>query len=106
MYTKNGERYRKDDEEIQKQAQELEAESHIRGRQALRSHFGEVFLEICDCVGITCNPYQTSHVLVRSDGGRRDRRGHRGNSLLGLLTAQAKSFFPDACRFPILPVRY
>ena len=45
-YTKNGERYRKDDEEIQKQAQELESESHVRGRQALRSHFGEVFLEI------------------------------------------------------------
>jgi hypothetical protein len=45
-YTKNAERYRKDDEEIQKQAQELEGESHIRGRQALRLHFGEVFLEI------------------------------------------------------------
>src|ERR1700692_2511648 len=45
-YTKNAERYRKDDEEIQKQAQELENESHIRGRQALRLHFGEVFLEI------------------------------------------------------------
>jgi hypothetical protein len=45
-YTKNGERYRKDDDEIQKQAQELENESHVRGRQALRLHFGEVFLEI------------------------------------------------------------
>jgi len=45
-YIKNADRYRKDDEEIQKQAQELEAESHIRGRQALRLHFGEVFLEI------------------------------------------------------------
>ena len=45
-YTKNAERYRKDDEEIQKQAQELERESHLRGRQALRLHFGEVFLEI------------------------------------------------------------
>jgi len=45
-YTKNAERYRKEDEEIQKQAQELENESHIKGRQALRLHFGEVFLEI------------------------------------------------------------
>jgi hypothetical protein len=45
-YTKNAERYRKDDEEIQKQAQELESESHVRGHQALRLHFGEVFLEI------------------------------------------------------------
>lgn len=45
-YTKNAERYRKDDEEIQKQAQELEKESHVRGHQALRLHFGEVFLEI------------------------------------------------------------
>src|SRR6266852_3279280 len=45
-YTKNAERYRKDDEEIQKQAQVLENESHVRGHQALRLHFGEVFLEI------------------------------------------------------------
>jgi uncharacterized protein DUF4337 len=45
-YTKNAERYRKDDEEIQKQAQDLEQESHVRGHQALRLHFGEVFLEI------------------------------------------------------------
>jgi hypothetical protein len=45
-YTKNAERYRKDDDEIQKQAQELEQESHVRGHQALRLHFGEVFLEI------------------------------------------------------------
>lgn len=46
MYGKNVEKYRKDDEEIQKKAQELEAESHLRGDQALRLHFGEVFVEI------------------------------------------------------------
>jgi hypothetical protein len=45
-YTKNAARYRKDDEEIQKLAQDFENESHTRGRQALRLHFGEVFLEI------------------------------------------------------------
>jgi len=45
MYEKNSEKYKKDDEEIQKEAQGLEQESHLRGRQALRFHFGEVFLE-------------------------------------------------------------
>jgi len=45
-YAKNVEKYRKDDEEIQKEAQALEQESHVKGRQALRLHFGEVFLEI------------------------------------------------------------
>lgn len=46
QYAKNAEKYRKDDEEIQKEAQTLENESHVKGRQALRYHFGEVFLEI------------------------------------------------------------
>ena len=46
QYAKNAEKYRKDDDEIQKQAQELENESHLKGSQALRLHFGEVFLEI------------------------------------------------------------
>jgi uncharacterized protein DUF4337 len=46
QYTKNAEKYRKDDEEIQKDAQGLETESHLRGHQALRLHFGEVFLEL------------------------------------------------------------
>jgi hypothetical protein len=46
QYKKNSEKYRKDDEDIQKEAQELENESHLHGRQALRLHFGEVFLEI------------------------------------------------------------
>jgi hypothetical protein len=46
QYTKNAEKYRKDDEEIQKEARGLENESHLRGRQALRLHFGEVFLEV------------------------------------------------------------
>ncbi len=46
QYVKNAEKYRKDDEEIQKEAQGLENESHLLGRQALRLHFGEVFLEV------------------------------------------------------------
>ncbi len=46
QYAKNSEKYRKDDEEIQKEARALENESHLRGRQALRLHFGEVFLEV------------------------------------------------------------
>jgi len=46
QYEKNAEKYRHDDEEIQKEAQGLESESHLKGRQALRLHFGEVFVEI------------------------------------------------------------
>ena len=45
-YEKNAERYRKEDEDVQKDARELEGKSHLRGSQALRLHFGEVFLEI------------------------------------------------------------
>jgi hypothetical protein len=46
QYAKNAEKYRKDDEEITKEAKALENESHLVGRQALRLHFGEVFLEV------------------------------------------------------------
>jgi hypothetical protein len=45
QYQKNSEKYKRDDEDIQKEAQGLEQESHLRGRQALGFHFGEVFLE-------------------------------------------------------------
>ena len=45
-YAKNIDKYRKDDEEIQKEATALENESHFRGKQALGFHLGEVFLEI------------------------------------------------------------
>jgi hypothetical protein len=45
QYQKNADKYRKDDDDIQKEAQGLEQESHRRGRQALGFHFGEVFLE-------------------------------------------------------------
>jgi hypothetical protein len=38
--------YRKDSDEIQEKAKELENESHLRGRQAFRLHFGEIFLEV------------------------------------------------------------
>lgn len=45
-YAANVERYQKDSEEIQKEAEQLAAESKVKGGQALRLHFGEVFLEI------------------------------------------------------------
>jgi hypothetical protein len=45
-YAANITRYEKEANEIQGEAQKLETESHVRGRQALRVHFGEVFLEI------------------------------------------------------------
>ena len=45
QYQKNSEKYRQDDDDIQKEAQSLERESRLHGRQALGFHFGEVFLE-------------------------------------------------------------
>jgi signal transduction histidine kinase len=45
QYQKNAEKYRSDNEEIQREAQGLERESDRHGRRALRLHFGEVFLE-------------------------------------------------------------
>ncbi|MDP8979660.1 MAG: DUF4337 domain-containing protein [Acidobacteriota bacterium] len=45
-YAKNIEKYRTDGEEIQQKAKEFEDESHLRGKQALRLHLGEIFLEV------------------------------------------------------------
>ena len=45
-YSANAERYKKDAEQIQERAGDLARESAMKGRQALRLHFGEVFLEI------------------------------------------------------------
>ncbi|MBV8819093.1 MAG: DUF4337 domain-containing protein [Acidobacteriaceae bacterium] len=45
-YQKNAERYRKEADDIQDIAQKYEEESHLAGRQALRLHIGEIFLEI------------------------------------------------------------
>ena len=45
-YKANMERYTKEGEEIQEKAKELEKESEVAGRKAVRLHFGEVFLEI------------------------------------------------------------
>jgi hypothetical protein len=45
-YAANVERYQKEGEEIQTEAKKLEEESHLHGAQALRTHVGEVFLEI------------------------------------------------------------
>src|SRR5579884_108633 len=45
-YSANADRYRKEGDEISKEATGLEKESHFRGHQALRLHIGEIFLEI------------------------------------------------------------
>ena len=45
-YAANMERYDKERGEIQTEARKLEEESHVNGNRALRSHIGEVFLEI------------------------------------------------------------
>ena len=45
-YNSNADRYRKEGDEINKEATGLENESHLRGHQALRLHVGAVFLEI------------------------------------------------------------
>jgi hypothetical protein len=45
-YKSNMERYTKDGEAIQEKAKDLENESAVAGRRAVRLHIGEVFLEI------------------------------------------------------------
>ncbi len=45
-YAANMERYQKESEEVQQEARNLEHESEFKGRQALRMHIGEIFLEI------------------------------------------------------------
>ncbi len=45
-YAASAERYQKEGDEIQTEARKLESESALKGRQALRMHFGEIFLEI------------------------------------------------------------
>ncbi len=45
-YAANLERYEKDADEVQAEAKKLATESLLKGKQALRMHFGEVFLEI------------------------------------------------------------
>jgi len=45
-YSANAERYKKESEDIQEKAKDFEKESDIAGRQALRLHFGEIFLEM------------------------------------------------------------
>jgi Domain of unknown function (DUF4337) len=45
-YAANMERYDKERGEIQTEARKLEEESHVSGSKALRTHLGEVFLEI------------------------------------------------------------
>lgn len=51
QYAKNSEKYKHDDEEIQKEARALEDESHLKGREELRLDFGEVFLELAIVLG-------------------------------------------------------
>src|ERR1700690_3979595 len=45
-YAANVDRYEKEGDEIQNEAKTLEEESHVQGARALRTHLGEVFLEI------------------------------------------------------------
>lgn len=46
QYTANADTYRRQSDEISKEATGLEKESHLRGGEALRLHIGEIFLEI------------------------------------------------------------
>jgi Domain of unknown function (DUF4337) len=45
-YTKNIEKYKKESEEVSNEAKAFEAESHMKGDQAHRLDYGEVFLEL------------------------------------------------------------
>jgi len=51
QYAKNAEKYKHDNEEIQKEARGLEEESHLNGRHELRLDYGEVFLELAIVLG-------------------------------------------------------
>jgi hypothetical protein len=45
-YKKNIEKYREESDEVSKEAKAFEAESHLKGDQAHRLDYGEVFLEL------------------------------------------------------------
>ena len=45
-YSANADRYDKERVEIQNEARKFEEESHTSGAKALRTHIGEVFLEL------------------------------------------------------------
>ena len=46
QYGKNVERYQKEGDEIQEKARKFQEESELKGRAALRLHFGGAFLEV------------------------------------------------------------
>jgi hypothetical protein len=50
-YAKNSERYKKDDEDIQDKAKELETESHRKSAEATRLEYGGVFVELAIVLG-------------------------------------------------------
>ena len=45
-YNDKLERYKKETDGISEKAKEFETDSHLKGKQALRFHFGEIFLEV------------------------------------------------------------
>jgi hypothetical protein len=51
QYAKLAEKYKHDDEEIQKEARALEQESELKGKEELRLDYGEVFLELAIVLG-------------------------------------------------------
>jgi len=76
-YNKAAEKYKQDDEEISKEAKALEAESHMKGDQAHRLDYGEVFLEI----GIV---FASMAILTKRNG---IWFASMGSALIGLLIA-------------------
>ena len=104
-YTKNAERYRKDDEEIQKQAQDLEQRKPRKKRTpgaapALRRSVPRNL----DRIGLTRNPQQARVVLVCGHGWRRGGRNCRRHCLLRYLNQIGRSEtcptnFLRSCRF-------
>jgi hypothetical protein len=53
-YAANADRYQKESDQIQERARELERESALKGRQALRLHMCEIFLEIAIVFSSLC----------------------------------------------------
>jgi len=76
-YEKNIEKYKKESEEVSDKAKEFEAESKLKGDQAHRLDYGEVFLEL----GIV---FASMAILTKS---RLIWAGSIGSALVGLAIA-------------------
>jgi hypothetical protein len=85
QYQKNADKYKKDEEDITKEARGLEQESVRSGQQALGFHFGEVFLEfsiVIASLAILTKRKLLWHVSILS-------------GIIGVVLATTINYFPS-----------